>query len=177
MKLFLSSSVSSSTSPSPPKLNFDDKDNDDTAEIVAWDYEIPENAVIEIQPQAMRRLRELRLQQNNNKNNNKKDNMDAPLLLRMGVRSGGCSGLSYVMDFCTMDDIKHEATATDDDDGGGDVIDKYMPDNIWCVVDSKSMLYLYGLQLNYSTKLVGGGFQFINPNAEESCGCGSSFGV
>ena len=62
------------------------------------------------------------------------------------------------MDFCTEADIQED-----------DVVDKYMPDNVWCVVDGKSMLYLYGLQLNYSTKLVGGGFQFINPNAEESC--------
>ena len=70
------------------------------------------------------------------------------------------------MDFCTEADVKED-----------DVVDKYMPDNVWCVVDGKSMLYLYGLQLNYSTKLVGGGFQFINPNAEESCGCGSSFSM
>jgi iron-sulfur cluster assembly protein len=39
------------------------------------------------------------------------------------------------------------------------------------------MLYLYGLELDYSDALIGGGFKFFNPNAEESCGCGSSFGV
>lgn len=89
------------------------------------------------------------------------------LILRMGVRSGGCSGMSYVMDFCTEESINMEE----------DQIDIYSQDKIKCVVDSKSMLYLYGLQLDYSTQLIGGGFKFYNPNAEKSCGCGSSFGV
>ncbi|EEC45780.1 predicted protein, partial [Phaeodactylum tricornutum CCAP 1055/1] len=88
------------------------------------------------------------------------------LVLRMGVRSGGCSGMSYVMDFAKAADIQED-----------DQVDEYMSDRIQCVVDSKSMLYLYGLELDYSNELIGGGFQFFNPNAEESCGCGSSFGV
>ena len=46
-----------------------------------------------------------------------------------------------------------------------------------CAVDPKSLLYLYGLQLDYSDELIGGGFKFSNPNAETSCGCGKSFGV
>lgn len=45
------------------------------------------------------------------------------------------------------------------------------------VCDPKSLLYLFGMQLDYSSALVGGGFQFHNPNAESSCGCGKSFGV
>lgn len=89
-----------------------------------------------------------------------------PLILRMGVRNGGCSGLSYVMDFSTEDDKK------DDDE-----VDTYEREGIQCVVDAKSLLYLYGLELDYSDDLIGGGFKFFNPNAEESCGCGSSFGV
>ena len=119
------------------------------------DYESPEDAVIQIQPKAMNRLRELKVKE-------KKDS----LVLRMGVRNGGCSGLSYVMDFSTEDDIQ------DDDE-----VDEYPDESIKCVVDAKSMLYLYGLQLDYSDELIGGGFKFFNPNAEESCGCGSSFGV
>jgi iron-sulfur cluster assembly protein len=91
---------------------------------------------------------------------------DDPLILRMGVRNGGCSGLSYVMDFSTADEI------TDEDE-----VDEYMTEGIRCVVDAKSVLYLYGLELDYSDELIGGGFKFFNPNAEESCGCGSSFGV
>ena len=129
-----------------------------------YDYEIPEDAVIHIKPAAMRRLRELRDQQSRQ---NEKNGNDDYLILRMGVRSGGCSGMSYVMDFCTQDSINME----------DDQIDVYETDRIQCVVDSKSMLYLYGLQLDYSTQLIGGGFKFYNPNAEESCGCGSSFGV
>jgi iron-sulfur cluster assembly accessory protein len=54
---------------------------------------------------------------------------------------------------------------------------QYPDESLKCVVDAKSMLYLYGLELDYSTELIGGGFKFFNPNAEESCGCGSSFGV
>ncbi|KAK9812572.1 hypothetical protein WJX73_009864 [Symbiochloris irregularis] len=45
------------------------------------------------------------------------------------------------------------------------------------VCDQKSLLYLFGMQLDYSTALIGGGFQFHNPNAANSCGCGKSFGV
>lgn len=103
----------------------------------------------------MKRLRELRDQQ-----------VDRSLTLRMGVRSGGCSGMSYVMDFSTQDAIQDD-----------DAVDSYGEENIMCVVDAKSMLYLYGLELDYSEALIGGGFKFYNPNAGESCGCGSSFGV
>jgi iron-sulfur cluster assembly 1 len=119
------------------------------------DFEAPEDAVINIKPKAMQRLRELR----------EKEKSDS-LVLRMGVRNGGCSGLSYVMDFSTEDEIQED-----------DVVDEYAKEKLKCVVDAKSMLYLYGLELDYSDELIGGGFKFFNPNAEESCGCGSSFGV
>jgi len=121
------------------------------------DYEVPEDAVIVIKPKAMKRLRELR---------EKQPNPDAFMVLRMGVRNGGCSGLSYVMDFSTEEDIQED-----------DEVDEYPAEMLKCVVDAKSMLYLYGLELDYSEELIGGGFKFFNPNAEESCGCGSSFGV
>ncbi len=45
----------------------------------------------------------------------------------------------------------------------------------WC--DPKSLLYIYGMQLDFSTELIGGGFNFTNPNASQTCGCGSSFAV
>lgn len=121
------------------------------------DYEIPEDAVITIKPKAMKRLTELRRQEGLGD--------DEPLVLRMGVRSGGCSGMSYVMDIAKEGDTIAEDDAVDEYPG------------VQCVVDAKSMLYLYGLELDYSDELVGGGFKFLNPNAEESCGCGSSFGV
>lgn len=85
-------------------------------------------------------------------------------LLRMGVKAGGCSGMSYVMDFITENDIN-----TDDHEE--------FYEGIRCVVDPKSLLFLYGLQLDYSDELIGGGFKFMNPNAESSCGCGSSFSL
>lgn len=86
------------------------------------------------------------------------------LCLRVGVRQGGCSGMSYVMDFEERANI-----AADDSviDGQGFTI----------VCDPKSLLYLFGLNLDYSDELIGGGFQFNNPNSEESCGCGKSFSV
>lgn len=77
------------------------------------------------------------------------------LYLRMGVRSGGCSGMSYIMDVIEPSAITEE-----------DQIVDY--ENIKCVVDPKSLLYLYGLELDYSDELIGGGFKFQNPNAETS---------
>mmetsp|Transcript_37971 Transcript_37971/g.122490 ORF Transcript_37971/g.122490 Transcript_37971/m.122490 type:complete len:184 (+) Transcript_37971:71-622(+) len=86
--------------------------------------------------------------------------------LRMGVRAGGCSGMSYVMDFMEEGEIDEKDTTIDYEQG-----------TIRCVIDPKSLMFLYGLQLDYSDELIGGGFSFANPNAEETCGCGKSFGV
>jgi len=87
------------------------------------------------------------------------------LFLRMGVRAGGCSGMSYIMDFVKEDEVV-EADTIIDYDGG-----------IHCVIDPKSLMFLFGLKLDYSDALIGVGFSFQNPNAETTCGCGSSFGV
>lgn len=84
------------------------------------------------------------------------------LCLRVGVRQGGCSGMSYTMDFEDMSNIR------DDDE-----VFEY--DGFKVVSDPKSMLYLYGLMLDYSDAMIGGGFQFTNPNADQTCGCGKSF--
>jgi len=86
------------------------------------------------------------------------------LCLRVGVRGGGCSGMSYTMDFADPSTIR-----ADDD------VSEYAGFKISC--DPKSMLYLYGLVLDYSNAMIGGGFQFTNPNANQTCGCGKSFGV
>ena len=131
---------------------------------LVYDYEEPEDAVIHIKPLAMNRLRELRAQQFQQ---GTPTGSPQYLVLRMGVRNGGCSGMSYVMDFDKVESINEE----------DDTVDTYEGEKIQCVVDSKSLLYLYGLELDYSNELVGGGFRFKNPNAEESCGCGSSFAV
>ncbi len=90
-------------------------------------------------------------------------------LLRVGVRSGGCSGMSYTMDFVVSSEIQKN----------DEVYDYITPDgNTFQVVcDPKSLLYIYGMQLDFSSELIGGGFNFTNPNASQTCGCGSSFAV
>ena len=89
--------------------------------------------------------------------------------LRVGVRSGGCSGMSYTMDFIGEDEINSD-DKTYDYSLSEDVAFKV-------VCDPKSLLYIYGMQLDFSTELIGGGFNFTNPNASQTCGCGSSFAV
>jgi len=89
--------------------------------------------------------------------------------LRVGVRSGGCSGMSYTMDFIAENQINSD-----------DKIYEYSLSNniaFKVVCDPKSLLYIYGMQLDFSTELIGGGFNFTNPNASQTCGCGSSFAV
>ena len=84
------------------------------------------------------------------------------LCLRVGVRQGGCSGMSYTMTF-------EESLNVQPDD------EVYDYEGFQVVCDRKSMLYLYGLVLDYSDAMIGGGFQFTNPNANQTCGCGKSF--
>ncbi|MEA5535306.1 iron-sulfur cluster assembly accessory protein [Crocosphaera sp. XPORK-15E] len=86
------------------------------------------------------------------------------LCLRVGVRQGGCSGMSYLMDFEDISQMNEH-----------DEVFDYEGFKILC--DRKSILYLYGLVLDYSNAMIGGGFQFTNPNANQTCGCGKSFGV
>ena len=82
--------------------------------------------------------------------------------VRVGVKSGGCSGLSYDLKF---DKQKEEE-------------DKVFVDNdVKIIVDKKSFLYLIGTTLEYSGGLNGTGFVFNNPNANRTCGCGESFSL
>ena len=82
--------------------------------------------------------------------------------IRVGVKSGGCSGLSYDLDF----DKKMQEE------------DKIFEDNgVKILVDKKSFLYLIGTTLEYSGGLNGTGFVFNNPNANRTCGCGESFSL
>lgn len=83
-------------------------------------------------------------------------------VLRCGVRAGGCSGMSYTMDFVPASSVTEDDTVVD-------------ADGVTLAVDPKSLLFLYGLNLDYSSALIGGGFKFSNPNASASCGCGTSF--
>jgi iron-sulfur cluster assembly protein len=82
--------------------------------------------------------------------------------LRLGVKGGGCSGLSY--------DVKLDDQIQEFDR-------EFEVDGVKVVSDSKSLVYLDGMTIDFSTELVGGGFRFVNPNASGSCGCGTSFSV
>lgn|ERR1700729_1840202 len=82
--------------------------------------------------------------------------------VRVGVKSGGCSGLEYKLDF---DTLTKEGDQVFEDNG------------VKVVVDLKSLLYLYGTQLDYSGGLNGKGLTFNNPNASRTCSCGESFAV
>lgn len=93
-----------------------------------------------------------------------RDKQGTDLCLRVGVRQGGCSGMSYMMDF-------------EDPKNVGEHDEVYDYEGFKVVCDRKSLLYLYGLVLDYSDALIGGGFQFTNPNANQTCGCGKSFGT
>ncbi len=89
--------------------------------------------------------------------------------LRVGVRSGGCSGMSYTMDFIGGDEINSDDKVYD--------YSLSSEQSFKVVCDPKSLLYIYGMQLDFSKDLIGGGFNFVNPNASQTCGCGSSFAV
>jgi len=89
--------------------------------------------------------------------------------LRVGVRSGGCSGMSYTMDFIGTNEINPDDKVYD--------YSLKADQSFQVVCDPKSLLYIYGMQLDFSKELIGGGFNFVNPNASQTCGCGSSFAV
>jgi len=82
--------------------------------------------------------------------------------LRVGVKGGGCSGLMYQLDF---DHVMNDDDQAFEDNG------------VKVVVDKKSFLYLVGTELRFSGGLNGKGFEFHNPNANRTCGCGESFSL
>ncbi len=84
------------------------------------------------------------------------------MALRLGVRGGGCSGVSYVIEFA--DKIRDRDNV-------------FTFGELKVVVDPKSLVYLRGSVLDYEVKLMSHGFKFKNPNEKKGCGCGESFGI
>jgi len=79
--------------------------------------------------------------------------------LRLGVKGGGCAGFSYVLGF----------------DKAEDKDNTYLVDDVMVIVEKTHELYLFGTELDFKSGLDNRGFVFNNPNAEDTCGCGSSF--
>jgi iron-sulfur cluster assembly accessory protein len=86
---------------------------------------------------------------------------DTEKMLRVGVKGGGCSGMTYVLDFDTKKD--------------NDAI--FEKDGIQFLVDNSQSIYLFGMEIEWQGGLNSRGFTFNNPNASSTCGCGTSFAV
>ena len=82
--------------------------------------------------------------------------------LRLGVRTSGCSGMAYVLEF--VDDLDE-----------GDVV--FEDHGVKVIVDPKSMVYIDGTELDFANEGVNEGFKFNNPNVKDECGCGESFNI
>jgi iron-sulfur cluster assembly protein len=82
--------------------------------------------------------------------------------LRLGVKTTGCSGLAYVLEF--VDELNEDDTVFEDN-------------GVKVIIDGKSLVYLDGTQLDFAKEGLNEGFQFNNPNANGECGCGESFNV
>ncbi|HCM76396.1 MAG TPA: iron-sulfur cluster insertion protein ErpA [Cytophagales bacterium] len=108
--------------------------------------------MISVTDKAKNRISELLKEEGRTSNHN----------VRVSVKGGGCSGLMYDLDF---DDKINPADQVFEDKG------------VKILVDKKSLLYLLGTTLDFSDGLNGKGFQFVNPNASRTCGCGESFSV
>ena len=89
------------------------------------------------------------------------ESFDKKRFLRVGVKGGGCSGMSYILDF-------EEKTGKDE---------YFEIDGIPCIIDPAQSIYLVDMEIDFEGGLNSRGFTFNNPNASTTCGCGSSFGV
>lgn len=89
------------------------------------------------------------------------ENFDTGKFLRIGVKGGGCSGMTYLLDF----DARKEKD------------DYFDIDGIPCIINPAHLVFLKDMEIDFGTGLEARGFIFKNPNASTTCGCGSSFGV
>jgi iron-sulfur cluster assembly protein len=108
--------------------------------------------MIIVSEKAKDRILELRQEENRTEEEN----------IRVSVKGGGCSGLMYDLGF---------------DDSTSDSDNVFEDNGVKIIVDRKSLLYLAGTTLEFSDGLNGKGFQFVNPNASRTCGCGESFSI
>ena len=90
------------------------------------------------------------------------ENRGKGVALRLGVKTTGCSGMAYVMEFADVIDDTDEV---------------FESNGVKVIVDKKSLIYLAGTELDYAKEGLNEGFQFNNPNVKDSCGCGESFTV
>jgi len=114
------------------------------------DYRIGNEKLVRVTKDASAKINELKVREANGE------------FLRIRITGGGCNGLSYHMKFVEQGKK-------------GDIL--VNSEGIQVLVDSKTTLYLRGTTLDYSNKLVAGGFKFSNPNAKASCSCGESFNL
>lgn len=89
------------------------------------------------------------------------EDFDTQKMLRIGVKGGGCSGMSYILEF----------------DNQADKDEYFEIEGIPCIMNSAHGIYLLNMEINFEKGLNSRGFTFNNPNASTTCGCGSSFGV
>jgi iron-sulfur cluster assembly protein len=82
--------------------------------------------------------------------------------IRLGVRTTGCSGLAYVLEY--VDNLNTDDTVVEDN-------------GVSVIVDNKSLVYFQGLKIDYQRQGLNEGFEFVNPNEKDRCGCGESFRV
>ena len=90
------------------------------------------------------------------------DNRGKGIGLRLGVKTTGCSGMAYVLEF--VDELKEEDSV-------------FEHEGVKVIIDQKSLVYLDGTELDYVKEGLNEGFEFNNPNAKSECGCGESFNV
>lgn len=112
---------------------------------------ITENRPVTLTEGAIRQIRSLMAQ----------EGFDATQKLRIGVKGGGCSGMSYILGF-------DQPTEKDK---------LFEIDGISCIMNAAHEMYVYGMEIDWQDGLNNRGFTFRNPNASTTCGCGSSFGV
>eukprot|EP01023_Acetabularia_acetabulum_P068222 TRINITY_DN9606_c0_g1_i2.p3 TRINITY_DN9606_c0_g1~~TRINITY_DN9606_c0_g1_i2.p3 ORF type:complete len:127 (-),score=18.46 TRINITY_DN9606_c0_g1_i2:513-893(-) len=88
--------------------------------------------------------------------------VDKNLVFKIGVRQGGCSGMSYQMEFVPSAELKSDDPVIEND-------------GLQIACDAQYLQELSGVNIDYKDEIVGGGFKFQNPNAQKTCGCGDSF--